>query len=562
MQTRPGRDRRPLLIAAVFALLFVSGLGAWQGVHAQLCPSILVASSNEKYELMKVLAKDYSSAHPASWSGCGPAVMVERVASGDAERLLASGWIGKGRPDVWSPAASTWVDLLRSHLDAFGRSGLLPEGQPPSIASSPLVVAMPDPMARAMNWPAVQPSWKELLQLANDPRGWGRFGKSDWGTFRLGKTDPGKSTSGLHSLIAAYYAATGKVSGLTEDDLKAPATLAFVSGVEASVSHYAPTVGSFLDNLAAADKVGYVSALSYISALAVEEQEVFHYNVGGHSDSQPIVSPLVPLAAIYPDGGTLVADHPYVLLRMSDAKRRIASDFLRWLQERDQQDRFSAAGFRDYRGTAGDRLAHDRGIIRSQPALKLQPPAPKIIAAIQSSWPNFRKSARILILLATNDKSQRTGVRAAVEQLSANDEVAIWPLEPGRNSPALGITPLALGRDAVRDAIDSAPVVSVRLPLYLNILEAYRFLKANSNPKRINAIVVITGILDDGSGPDLPDLEREVRTKSEGTPIRIYTVALSGSDAGALMGIEKASGGVATSSGDPADAIRASLANF
>ena len=267
MQVTPGHDRRPLLIAAVFALSLVAGLGAWPTVHGQLCPSILIASSNEKYELMRDLAKDYSGTHRGPWSGCGPAVTVERVASGDAERLLAQGWIGEGRPDVWSPAASTWVELLRYH-----RPGIVPSGQAAVIARSPLVIAMPERMARAMSWPSVQPGWKELLQLANDTRGWGRFGHPEWEAFRLGKTDPRKSTSGLHSLIAAYYAATGNLSTLTEKDLAATDTVKFVKGVESSVSHYAPTVASFLDNMAEAANVSDASALSYISALAVEEQ--------------------------------------------------------------------------------------------------------------------------------------------------------------------------------------------------------------------------------------------------------------------------------------------------
>ena len=139
MQVTPGHDRRPLLIAAVFALSLVAGLGAWPTVHGQLCPSILIASSNEKYELMRDLAKDYSGTHRGPWSECGPAVTVERVASGDAERLLAQGWIGEGRPDVWSPAASTWVELLRYH-----RPGIVPSGQAAVIARSPLVIAMPE----------------------------------------------------------------------------------------------------------------------------------------------------------------------------------------------------------------------------------------------------------------------------------------------------------------------------------------------------------------------------------------------------------------------------------
>jgi Ca-activated chloride channel homolog len=339
-RSRREHDRRPLLIASVFVLLLTSGLGAWPHALVALCPSILIASSNEKAALMTQLAADYSSTHGSSWSGCGPVVTVENVASGDAEHQLEAGWPGAGRPDVWTPAATTWVLLLQS-----ARTDLIPPGEGfQFIASSPLVVAMPDPMAKAMKWPAYDPTWSELLQLAEDPRGWARFGHPEWGSFRLGMTDPRTSTSGIDSLIAAYDAATGKSEPTTED-IKGPKARAFVAGVEKSVSHYASTAGIFLDSMARAD------SLTFASAVAVEEQEVFSYNEGLHSPVTPKEPPLIGLDAFYPAGRTLFADHPFVILRapwVDQSKSNIARNFLDWLQEPTQQSRFTDDGFRDY----------------------------------------------------------------------------------------------------------------------------------------------------------------------------------------------------------------------
>lgn len=171
MRTGIEHDRRPLFIAAVFVLLLTSGLGAWPHVLAALCPSILIASSNEKAALMTQFARDYSVTHGNTWSGCGPAVTVGNVASGDAEHQLEVGWPGACRPDVWTPAATTWVLLLENK-----RPDLVPSAQNPSIAASPLVVAMPDPMAKVLGWPNYHPTWRDLLLLAQDPRGWARFG--------------------------------------------------------------------------------------------------------------------------------------------------------------------------------------------------------------------------------------------------------------------------------------------------------------------------------------------------------------------------------------------------
>jgi Ca-activated chloride channel family protein len=553
MQVRPGRDRRPLLIAAVFALLFVSGLGAWPSVHAQLCPSILVASSNEKYLLMKSLARVYSSEHPGPWSGCGPAVDVEKVASGDAERQLWKGWPGTRRPDVWSPAASTWVRLLKYH-----RPDLVPDVQHASIAASPLVVAIPEPMATLMGWQKDPPTWTELFTFAKDLNFWGRHGRPEWGAFRLGKTDPGKSTSGIHSLIAAYYAVTGKLPDLTDADINAQKTRDFVAGVEANVGHYAPTVSSFLDNLAIKDPEPW----KFISALPVEEQEVFYYNQGGHSKPG---GPRIYLTPVYPAGGTMVADHPFVVLSapwVSAAKEKTASAFLTWLQARPQQERFSDQGFRNSElDVVGD---HARWIrINTDHPHVLTAPSGAIIAQVQKSWKDeFRKRARILIVLALADASQRKYVRDGVEDLSREDEVAVWSLAHGRSPSRLDMTSLVAGSKQVTAAIESASTASGQVPLYGTISEGYRWLKDRVNPKRINAIVVIAASKDDDSGPSLSELEHQVASEPTGTPIRIFTVALKGSDDKLLHRIEEASGGVDTSSGDAASAIRAALANF
>jgi Ca-activated chloride channel homolog len=550
-------DRRPLLIAAVFVLLLTSGLGAWPRALAALCPSIVVASSNEKSALMTELANDYSATHRGSWSGCGPIVTVQNVASGDAERSLEMDWPGAGRPDVWAPAARTWVLLLQNK-----RPDLLPNVPPPSIATSPLVVAMPDSMARAMGWPDEPISWKELLDLANDPHGWGnaRFRHPEWGLFRLGKTDPRVSTSGIHSLIATYYAATGKTSNLTLDDLSLPATVKFVADVEASVSHYAPTVGSFLDNLAAVD------SLTYISALAVEEQEVFNYNEGGHSAQRPTEPPHVLLDAVYPSDGTLMADHPFVVLRapwVDDTKQRIAYDFLRWLQLDPQQHRFTDEGFRNYLGIAEPPLADEPGIIPGQPTRLLRLPDASVVAAIRSSWGDLRKPARILIVLDLANATERAAVEAGVEELSAKDQVAVLALAHG-GAPQV-THPISLGgggRVHVLADIHSAPIAEGSGPLYETIQSAYRFLSKNSDASFINAVVIIASHRDNSSEPRLAALEREIGAQTGGTPVRVYTVALPGSDAEALLGIEKASGGVPSASNDPAAAIRTSLGNF
>ena len=108
--------------------------------------------------------------------------------------------------------------------------------------------------------------------------GWAAHGHPEWGPFRLGKTNPNFSTSGLSALVAQSYAATGKTEGLTSQDLRDPGAVEFATGVESSVVHYGDTTLTFLENLYRADQRG--TALSYASAIAVEEKSVIDYNLG------------------------------------------------------------------------------------------------------------------------------------------------------------------------------------------------------------------------------------------------------------------------------------------
>ncbi len=84
-----------------------------------------------------------------------------------------------------------------------------------SFQLTPLVIAMPRPMAEALGWPDEPLGFADILALSQDPEGWAAFGHPEWGEFRLGKTNPNFSTSGLSALIAQAYAANGKTAGLS-----------------------------------------------------------------------------------------------------------------------------------------------------------------------------------------------------------------------------------------------------------------------------------------------------------------------------------------------------------
>jgi Ca-activated chloride channel family protein len=201
------------------------------------CVGVNLTASSEKAALLSAIAQEYADAGREVEGRCARVVVTSK-ASGGATDALGRGWDETRdgpRPDVWSPASSSWTGLLRQRTAARDAPDLVGDAEPPSIAQTPLVIAMPKPMAETLGWPAKPLGWADVLQLARDPKGWGRFGKP-WGAFKLGKTNPNFSTSGLNATVGAYFAATGLSSDLQPADLARPTTIEYVKGVESSSS--------------------------------------------------------------------------------------------------------------------------------------------------------------------------------------------------------------------------------------------------------------------------------------------------------------------------------------
>src|SRR5256885_6533191 len=108
-----------------------------------------VLASSEKASLMTAVASAYSTSGATQDGKCVQAKVIS-MASGAAEQALARGWDEKldgPAPDVWSPASSAWVVLLRQRLHGVS-APMLPDTVS-HLAFSPLVVAMARPIALA-----------------------------------------------------------------------------------------------------------------------------------------------------------------------------------------------------------------------------------------------------------------------------------------------------------------------------------------------------------------------------------------------------------------------------
>jgi Ca-activated chloride channel homolog len=600
-----GRSRVPLVVAVVVGVVAVLGVralvtgggedgggGSAGGRDDGDCVVIQLAASSEKAALLRDLAEEYADDDGEAAGRCAR-VEVTSKASGGAMEALGRGWdeaVDGPRPDVWSPAASSWTVLLRQRTSSADRPDLVGDQELPSIAQTPLVIAMPQPMAETLGWPEKELGWGDVLALAKDPQGWGAFDKP-WGAFKLGKTHPGFSTSGLHATVGAYFAATGPSSDLSEADLARPEVQEYVRGVENAVVHYGDTTLTFLSNMQKADGAG--QALSYVSAVTVEEKSVWDYNQGNPTGDPrtlgDVGKPRTPLVAIYPREGTLVSDNPYVVLQgdwVDDAKRAVADDFLAYVQADDAQRRFAGAGFRGFDGSPGDLIKPENGLLPEQPAVTLNPPSPPVLAAVSASWESLRKRAKMLLVLdvsgsmgelvgSAGESKLELAKRAAadaVERLAPDDEMALWVFstdlgpdrQPYRQLVPFG--PAAQNLDAVQGQIE-ALIAQGGTGLYATTRAAKREMERDFDPSRINAVVVLT----DGKNEFPPDnnidsLVRELASEDADRQVRVFPIAYGDdADLGELRKIADASRAAVYDASDPASidkVLTAVLSNF
>ncbi|GII20574.1 substrate-binding and vWA domain-containing protein [Planosporangium mesophilum] len=561
LETSPRRrSPLPLVMAVVIGLAAIIGIylvlkpggksGGGAGASRGDCVALTVAASSEKSALLTELATGYNSSDRTFGGRCADVKIVSK-ASGAAMEALAAGWDpardGGPPPQVWTPAASSWVSLLRQRAASGDRATLVGDAKPASIAQTPLVLAMPKPMAEALGWPGKPLGWSDVLGLTNDPKGWGAVGHPEWGSFRLGKTNPHYSTSGLNATVGSYFAATGRSSDLTAADLADPKVGDFVKGVEAGVVHYGDTTLTFLSNLAAADARG--QGMNYISAVAVEEKSVYDYNQGNPTGDPKLAGkgqkPRVPLVAVYPKEGTLVSDNPYVVLATaSDEQKAAAEDFLKYLQSPERQRRFTDAAFRSFDGKPGSVLSQANGLLPGQELNALDVPASAVLDKALQTWDSQRKRARVLLVLdvsgsmgdlTSNGKSKlevakQAGLRA-VDLFAPDDEVGLWTFSSevrGASTPyteQVPIGPVAANSGRLKQTINSM-AADGGTALYATTRAAQQKLLSAATPDRINAVVLLTdGKNEYNKDSDLNGLLRDLDASNLENSVRVFTIA-------------------------------------
>ncbi len=442
-------------------------------------------------------------------------VRVEGInkSSGAARTEIKNGTL---QVTVWSPSASTWLEVLRQET---GNPNIAVSNKP--LVLTPVVIAMWKPMAEAMGWPNKAIGWRDILDLTNDPQGWGRFGRPEWGRFSWGHTDPEISTTALSTLIAEFYAATGKREGLTVADVQSEEATRFIRELGRSIKHYGYNTLVFSENM---KKFG----MSYISAFPMEEITLIDFN--------KFNPPPTPLVAIYPAEGTFWHDNPFIIMASASADEREAAErFYTFLLSEESQRVAMSYGFRPANPDVPltDPISPAFGADPQGVQTVLAVPPAEVIVAVKNSWALNRKRADILLVVDTSGSmagDKMTMVKAGIETFlmrilpedrvglitfdsQARLVVAMQPLSENRIELQLAVQEMrASGRTALFDALELARQTLEALP--------------PPDDDRIQAIVLLSDGADNASRNSLA----EIRNRFDESGISIFPVAY-GSDA-------------------------------
>ncbi|HMP42861.1 MAG TPA: VWA domain-containing protein [Roseiflexaceae bacterium] len=503
------------LVAAL--LLACGGLGGLGSGDPSTPPAnairISIAYSPEK----ETWLNDRIAAFNASRTQVdGRPIFVEGMnkSSGAARTEIRNGQLDV---TIWTPSASTWLEVLKY------------EGGNPNVAVSnkplvltPVVIAMWRPMAEALGWPNQPIGWRDMLDLINDPQGWGRYGRPEWGRFSWGHTDPEISTSALSTLLAEFYAAAGKQRDLPVADIETPASQQFTRALGKGIRHYGYNTLIFSENMR---KFG----MSYISAFPMEEITLIDFNKN--------TNPPTPLVAIYPREGTFWHDNPFIIMSSaSTEERQAAEQFYNYLLSTESQQLAMQFGFRpaNIEVPIADPISPAFGVQPQGVQSVLPVPPAEVLVAAKNTWALNRKRADIVLVIDVSGSMEgekldtaRAGIATFLSRILPEDRVGIVAFDT-RAELLVAPAPLTESRIALDDAIFNLSATG-KTALYDALIVAKQTLDdlpPAESGDRIKAIVLLSDGIDNASSASFDELQNAF----DESGISIFPVAY-GSDA-------------------------------
>jgi Ca-activated chloride channel homolog len=499
----PGRHRSPrhsrrTLTAIAIALALLVGIPAGIfGVYrladeagCEMQTRLSVAAAPEIVPAMKRAAATVGCVN-VEITAADPANMAATLADRQGAKLAGVGQPtgDNSVPDVWIPDSSTWIARLSLAMPEL--SG----GEHVSIARSPVVVAMPEPVAATVGWPAAKLTWAALLQqmTANTK-------------MKVGTVEPTRDAAALSGLLAFGAAAQASPGGATAATAAQRALAAGRSVVKEDLLARFPR---------SADNASVASGLG---AAALSEQAVIAYNAA---------KPPVKLAALYVEPAPVALDYPFAVLPGGNlAKADAASALQRALQQKPFLDKLAADGLRAPDGTIGPGFGAPTGApaptATAPPSAGQRSAVATAVDKALSTWVAVTLPARMLAIIdVSGSMLQRVPTAGNATRAQVTSEAARRGLGLFDDSWAVGLWTFSTTMNGNLDYVQQVPIGPLSAQrtqmlasiagiqpnpqgdtgLYDTILAGYQEVKKEWDPGRVNSIVMMTdGDNDDPAG--------------------------------------------------------------
>jgi Ca-activated chloride channel family protein len=459
----------------------------------------------------------------------GRPIFVEAVPIGSAESLDLI-LNGQEQPAIWSPASSILVPIANQEWARMNNGEQLTADNPSPLVLSPVIIAMWQPMAEALGWPDEPIGWQDIAEITRSNQTWADFGHPEWGPFQFGHTHPDYSNSGITSILAIVYAATGKTSGLTLEDVQQPEVAQFLADVQSGVIHYGRSTGFFGRQM-------FNRGPAYLSAAVLYE------NLVVESYDQNLYPNLpMPVVAIYPSEGSFWSDHPFAVLNapwMDEELTAAAEQYGEYLMATPQQEKALQYGFRpaDPGIPITEPISTQNGVDPNEPQTLLDVPPAEVTQAVRELWGDNKKRVEVQVVLDTsgsmNDEGRlqqaKTALNNFITQLSDEDKLGVITFSD--NARVLSpLTELGDKRTEVIDRINGL-FATGGTRLIDTVVEAYDELSQDPPGERIRAIVVLSDGADNASSLVPSQLTQRIQADESGQSIKVFTIAYgTGSD--------------------------------
>ena len=382
-------------------------------------------SSNTKEKWIDEIVADFNAGGHQTASGKPIVVVEHHVTSGGSYQAIMDGEI---QPAIWSPGSGIWVAKAnQTWRDRTGRP-LIPNADAcPATLHIPLVIGMWRPMAEALGWPDTPIGWRDLADLATNPDGWAAHGHPEWGKFKFGHAHPDFSNSAMLSMIAEVYAAAGKTSGLTAEDVKSATVRERVSAVEKAIVHYGKWDKWILSKMVERGP-------EYLHATPTYENNVVLYNME-HADELRF-----PLVSIYPREGTFWVTNPACIPDadwVGEEQKEAAEIFVAYMIAPQQQARMMKWALRPAdTGMALSEpidLAHGAvSTVTEEQIPALEETSEQVTNFVSELWHDVKKKSVAVVLLDRSGSMKGGKIKAAIEgvdlfidQMEPDDEIIV-----------------------------------------------------------------------------------------------------------------------------------------